>query len=43
MKKLNQILDKVIKRILMTPDSTPREPLYIETGLLDIETTIDEK
>ena len=25
----------------MTPESTPREPLYIETGLLDIETIMD--
>ena len=43
MKKLNQILDKIIKRILMTPEATPREALYIETGLLDIETIIDIK
>ena len=41
-KKLNQMLDNIIKRILMTPTSTPREALYIETGLLDIE-TIDDK
>ena len=27
----------------MTPDSTPREALYIETGLLDTETTADSK
>ena len=43
MKKLNQILDKIIKRILMTPEATPREALYMETGLLDIETIIDIK
>ena len=43
MKKLNQILDKIIKRILMTPEATPREALYIETGLLDVETIIDIK
>ena len=43
MKKLNQILDKILRRILMTPDSTPREALYIETGLLDIETIMDIK
>ena len=43
MKKLNQILDKIIKRILMTPEATPRETLYIETGLLDVETMIDIK
>ena len=42
-KKLNQILDKIIKRILMTPEATPREALYIETGLLDVETMIDIK
>ena len=41
-KKLNQMLDNIIKRILKTPTSTPREALYIETGLLDIE-TIDDK
>ena len=27
----------------MTPDSTPRQALYIETGMLDVETMIDEK
>ena len=27
----------------MTPDSTPREALYIETGLLDIETIMEKK
>ena len=43
LKKLNQILDKIIKRILMTPEATPREALYIETGLLDVETMIDIK
>ena len=43
MKKLDQTLDKIIKRILMTPEATPREALYIETGLLDIETLIDIK
>ena len=42
-KKLNQMLDKILRRILMTPDGTPREALYIETGLLDIATTADSK
>ena len=42
-KRLNQALDKILRRILMTPDSTPREALYIETGLLDIETIADSK
>ena len=27
----------------MTPEATPREALYIESGLLDVETIIDEK
>ncbi len=34
---VNRILDNVIKRILKTPVSTPREPLYMETGLMDLE------
>ena len=42
-KKLNQTLDKIIRRILMTPESTPREALYIETGLLDVETIAESK
>ena len=42
-KKLNQELDKILKRILMTPYSTPREALYMETGLLDVETIADSK
>ena len=41
-KQLNQILDSIIRRILMTPKTTPREALYIETGLLDIENTINK-
>ena len=42
-KNLNQILDKIIRRVLMTPDATPREAIYIETGLLDIEALADCK
>ena len=42
-KRINQILDKIIRRILMTPESTPREALYIESGLLDIETISESK
>ena len=41
-KKLNQLLDPIIKRILMVPESIPREALYIESGLLDIETITDK-
>ena len=40
--ELNKILDNIIKRLLMIPQSTPREPIYLETGLLDIETTINK-
>ena len=36
------MLDSIMKRIIMVPTSTPREALYIETGLLDIE-TLDDK
>ncbi len=36
-KALNRILDNIIKRTLQTPTSTPREALYMETGIIDIE------
>ena len=39
-KEINRILEALIKRVLMVPISTPREVLYIETGLLEPETTI---
>lgn len=42
MKELNKIWEAFIKRILKTPISTPTESLYIETGLIDIETTIEQ-
>ena len=35
--KINRIMDNIIKIILMVPQRTPREALYIETGLLDQE------
>ena len=38
MKKINSLMDNIIRRILKTPQGTPREALYIETGLLDPET-----
>ena len=34
-KEINRILDNVLKRILLIPTSTPREVLYIETGLIE--------
>ena len=37
-KSINNLLDNIIRRVLMTPQTTPREALYIETGLLDPET-----
>ena len=39
--EINRILDNILKRLLMVPQSTPREPLYLETGIMDIETTIN--
>ena len=36
-KDINNILDNILKRILMVPRTTPREVLYIETGMMDIE------
>ena len=41
-KKLNQLLDRIIRRILMLPESTPREALYIVSGPLYIETITDK-
>ncbi len=34
---VNRILDNIIKRTIQTPTCTPRETLYMETGILDIE------
>ena len=42
-KRLNRILDNIIKRILNLPQSTPRECLYYELGTLDIEHRIITK
>ena len=39
-RKINQIQETIIRRILMVPQSTPIEALYMETGLLDITTII---
>ena len=41
--EINQILDNIIKRILQTPTTTPRETLYMETGLIDIEHLAKQK
>ena len=42
-KTLNQIQENIIRRILMVPQSTPTDTLYIETGLLDISTITTKK
>jgi hypothetical protein len=42
-KELNRILDQTIKRLLRVPVTTPREALYIETGLMDTETITKQK
>ena len=42
-RKINQIQENIIRRILMVPQSTPIEALYMETGLLDITTIIKKK
>jgi hypothetical protein len=39
-KELNRIMDNILKRLLKTARSTPREVLYMETGLADPETII---
>ena len=43
MRTLNKTLDEILKRILMVPQSTPREASYIETNLMAIERIIDKK
>ena len=42
LKELNKILEHIIKRTLMIPTSTPRESIYIETGMKDIKFYIDK-
>ena len=36
-KEINWIMDNILKSVLMTPQSTPREALYIETGFYWIQ------
>ena len=40
-KEINKILDNIIKRILKTPVSTPREAIYLETRITDVEHTMN--
>ena len=37
---MKQTMDNLLKRVIMTPRSAPWEPVYIETGILDIESTL---
>ena len=39
-KEINTIMDKILKRVLKVPITTPREALYFETNLLDAESII---
>jgi hypothetical protein len=39
----NRILDSILKRLLMVPTTTPREVLYHETNMMDVEHTITLK
>ena len=39
-KEINTIMDKILKRVLKVPITTPREALYFETSLLDAESII---
>ena len=41
--KLNKILDDTIKRLLRIPRSMPRDCIYKELNVLDIEHRIKEK
>ena len=38
-KQLKQIVDSLLKRILITPPGTPWEPLYLESGIQEIGLT----
>jgi hypothetical protein len=40
MKQINQIMDNIIKRLLIIPTTTPRESLYLELKMLDMEHNI---
>jgi hypothetical protein len=36
-KEINQILENIIKRILLTPTTTPGEAIYTKTGIISVE------
>ena len=41
-KKNSQLLDSIIRRMLVVQEYPPREALYIESGMLDIESITDK-
>ena len=41
--KLMTILNKILKRILMIPKGTPNEPVYLETGLMEVDLTLKQQ
>ena len=38
--QIKQLMDNTLKRVIMTPRSTPWEPVYIETGTIEVNSTI---
>ena len=42
-KKIQQILDNTIKRILETPRTTPNDAIILETGIWNIESLLEQK
>ena len=43
LQQIQKIHDNILKRILLCPQSTPRECVLLETGLWDVETMMHEK
>ena len=41
--ELTKLYDRYIRRIIKTPQTTPRESLYLETGIIDIRTLIEKR
>ena len=41
--ELESLDRNLLRKILSTPISTPKESLYLELGIIDIETTIKEE
>ena len=41
--KLAAILNSILKRLLMTPRSTPNDPVYIETGIMEMGVTLEKQ